>query len=141
MSRRHRMPDEDREDPEDDFLPPPLPGSSLSPPQEQIAALEARLAGARTTIDMKDRQIANLKRKLIDLTDRSVSDPIIDVMTVLRDHVRELHQASEQETNPTRKRNFNLQAEAVGQAIAKIRASVQTVRLETHATLNQEIDR
>lgn len=140
MSRRHRMPDEDRED-SDDFLPPPLPGSSLSPSQEQIAALEARLAGARTTIDMKDRQIANLKRKLIDLTDRSVSDPIIDVMTVLRDHVRELHQASEQETNPTRKRNLNLQAEAVGQAIAKIRASVQTVRLENHATLNQEIDR
>lgn len=155
MSRRHRMPDADIEDDPEAveilsarraeilvsgsgaaYEPVRVPAEDSA----RLAALEARLAGAKVSLENKDRQIANLKRKLIDATDKVISSPAAEIMDVLRDYVRELHRASEQEANPSRKRTLNVQAEAVGQGIARIRLFLQTTRSETKTAIREETD-
>lgn len=157
MSRRHRMPDADIEDdqeaveirsalragipvPGSDAAYGPVKAPALGEDSSRLAALEARLAGAKISLENKDRQIANLKRKLIDVTDAAISAPVSGVIGVLRDYVRELHEACAREPNPSRKRSLNLQAEAVGQAVAKVRVFLQTTRSETKTIIQEEID-
>lgn len=159
MPKWHRMPDGDHT-PVDDYvealreikritrnekglaLQSPLPSSSLFPPNEdRIAALEARLAGAKITIDNRERQIDNLKRKLTEQTVKAVSAPIREVLTALREHCSALQAACAKETNPTKRRELNLQAEAVGQMTAKIRLILQETQAAAREGLTDDLEK